>query len=247
QQARTHLEAVTREAADSAISARRVAARIRGAHQRLERIEAALQQIPEVTETKKRSGAKDVTPRVSTTDPDARVMKMGDGGFRPAFNVQFATTADKARVIVGVAVTNRGSDMGESTPMLEQIEQRTGVRPAELLVDGGYTRHEAIDQAVQKDVTVYAPVPKPRKGDTRDPHAPREDDSEAVAAWRQRMGTEEAKEIYKQRAATAETVNADAKQHRGLDSLAVRGVGKVLGSASLFALTYNILRLITLG
>ena len=247
EEARTHLDVVTREAADPAISARRVAARKRGAQQRLERIEAALKQIPEVTETKKRSGAKDATARVSTTDPDARVMKRGDGGFRPAFNVQFATTADQARVIVGVEVTNRGSDAGQSTPMLEQIEQRTGVRPAELLVDGGYAQHEAIDQAAQQQVTTYAPVPKPREGDTRDPHAAREDDSEPVAAWRQRMGTEEAKEIYKQRAATAETVNADAKQHRGLDSLAVRGVDKALGTASLFALTYNILRLIALG
>lgn len=247
QQARKHLDAVTREAADPAISARRTAAQLRGARQRLERLQAALDQIPEVTETKKRSGAKDATVRVSTTDPDARVMKMGDGGFRPAFNVQFSTTTDKARVIVGVDVSNRGSDAGQSTPMLAQIEQRTGVLPTDMLVDGGYTQHAAIELATDKNVTVYAPVPKPPKGDTRDPHAPRQEDSPAVAAWRQRMGTDEAKEIYKQRAATAETVNADAKQHRGLDSLAVRGLGKVLASASLFALTYNILRLITLG
>ncbi len=247
QEARAHLEAVTQEAADAALSACRAAAIKRGAQQRIERLEAALKQIPEVTETKKRSGAKDATVRVSTTDPDARVMKMGDGGFRPAFNVQLATTADEARVIVGVDVINRGSDAGQSTPMIEQIEQRTGMRPAEMLVDGGYAQHAAIDEATEKQVTVYAPLPKPRKGDTRDPHAPREDDSEAVAAWRQRMGTEEAKQIYKQRAATAETVNADAKEHRGLDGLAVRGLDKVLGSASLFALTYNILRLITLG
>jgi hypothetical protein len=90
-------------------------------------------------------------------------------------------------------------------------------------------------------------VPKPRKGDTRDPHAPRDGDSEAVATWRQRMSTDEAKAIYKERAATAETVNADAKAHRGLDSLSVRGLTKVAGSASLFALTYNILRLVSLG
>jgi transposase len=247
QQARAHLEAVTREAADPAISARRAAARKRGAQQRIERLEAALQQVPEVAATKKRSGAKDATVRVSTTDPDARVMKMGDGGFRPAMNVQFGTTTDQARVIVGVDVINRGSDAGQSTPMIEQIEQRTGVRPAEVLIDGGYAQHEAIDQAVDKQVTPYAPVPKPRKGDTRDPHVPRDGDSPAVAAWRQRMGTDEAKEIYKQRAATAETVNADAKEHRGLDSLNVRGLKKVLGAACLFALTYDILRLITLG
>jgi transposase len=245
--ARQHLEEVTREAADPAVSARRAAARKRGAQQRIERLEAALAQIPEVIETKKRSGAKDATPRVSTTDPDARVMKMGDGGFRPAFNVQFATTADEARVIVGVEVTNRGSDAGQSTPMLDQVERRTGVRPDEALVDGGFAQHEAIDEAAERGVTVYAPVPKPRKEDTRDPHQPRDDDSPAVAAWRQRMGTDEAKEIYRQRAATAETINADAKTHRGLDALSVRGLGKAAGSAMLFALTYNILRVITIG
>jgi hypothetical protein len=218
----------------------------------LARLEAALEKVPEVTAVKRRSGAKDATVRVSSTDPDARVMNMGDGGFRPAFNVrsadgQSATSTDEARVIVGVAVTNRGSDMGETTPMLDQIEQRTGVRPEQILVDGGYAQHEAIDQAAENGTTIYAPLPKPRKGDSRDPHAPREDDSDAVAAWRQRMGTEQAKEIYKQRAATAETVNADAKAHRGLDSLTVRGLDKVTGSAMLFALTYDILRLITLG
>ena len=247
QEARTHLQTVTREAADPAISARRAAARKRGAQQRIERLEAALEQIPEVTETKKRSSAKDATARVSTTDPDARVMKMGDGGFRPAFNVQFATTADEARVIVGIAVSNRGSDQGEATPMIAQVEERSGKRPTEYLVDGGYTKHEAIDEASARGVTMYGPVPKSRKDSTDDPHAPKDGDSEAVAAWRARMATEEAKAIYKQRAATAETVNADAKTHRGLDSLAVRGLDKVIGSASLFALTYNILRFITLG
>lgn len=246
-QAREHLDAVTEEGKDPEIGARRAAARKRGAAQRIARLEEALEQLPEVVETKKRSGAKDSTARVSTTDPDARVMKMGDGGFRPAFNAQLATTADNARVIVGVAVTNRGSDAGESTPMLEQIEQRTGVRPGEILVDGGYVQHEAIDQAAALDVTVYGPVPKPRKPDDRDPHAPRPGDSAAVAAWRARMATDQAKEIYRDRAATAETVNADAKAHRGLSHLVVRGQDKVFSCTVLFALTYDVLRLITLG
>jgi len=247
EEAREHLEAVRREASDPAISARRAAARRRGAQERLDRLEAALKQIPEVTETKQRSGAKDATVRVSTTDPEARVMKMGDGGFRPAFNVQFATTTDAARVIVGVEVTARGSDMGQAIPMLDQIEERTGERPSEILIDGGYVDHASIDRATEAGTTVYGPPPKPRKGDTRDPHEPRKDDSEAVAAWRQRMGTQEAKSIYRKRAATAETVNADAKKHRGLDSLNVRGRNRTFGAACLFALTYDILRLIALG
>lgn len=246
-EARAHLDEITRQAADPAMSAVRRAARRRAAEDRIQRLEAALAELPEITETKKRSGAKDSTPRASTTDAKARIMKMGDGGFRPAYNVQFATTTDQARVIVGVEVTNRGSDMGQTTPMLDQIEARTGLRPQELLVDGGYPSHPAIDAAAERGVTIYAPLPKPRNGDTRDPHAPRDDDSPAVAAWRARMSTDEAKAIYRQRGATAETVNAEAKHHRGLDHFAVRGLKKVLGSVSLFALTYNLLRAISHG
>ena len=130
----------------------------RVAQDRLARLEHALAELPDVAAIKKKSGAKDATPRVSTTDPDARVMKMPDGGFHPAFNVQLATTTDTARAIVGVSVTNRGSDQGQATPMLEQIEARTGVRPTELLVDGGYPSHDAIDQATAAGVTLYAPV-----------------------------------------------------------------------------------------
>lgn len=247
-EARAHLEQVTRETTDTALSARRKAALKRAAEDRIARLEEALAEIPAVAETKRKSGAKDKTPRVSTTDPDARVMKMPDGGFRPAYNVQFATTADQARVIVGVEVTNRGSDMGETTPMLEQIEQRTGVRPQEMLVDGGYPSHEAIDEAAAAGVDVYAPLPKPRTDDDgADPHARKAGDSDAVAAWRARMGTDAAKEIYKQRCATAETVNADGKAHRGLGATALRGLDKVKGGAVLFVLTYDILRWISLS
>ncbi len=246
-EAREHMEAVTREGADETLGARRAAARRRGAQERLARREAALAQLPAVAETKKRRGAKDATPRVSTTDPEARVMKMADGGFRPALNVQIATTTDAARVIVGIDVTNRGTDAGAAIPMIEQIERRTGVRPQEMLVDGGYVQLEAIEQAAARGVDVYAPVPTPRGEVKRDPHEPREGDSPAVADWRVRMGTEEAKETYKQRAATAETVNADAKAHRGLDRLPVRGLDKAGSVVALFALTYNVLRVIALG
>ena len=171
--------------------------------------------------------------------------------FRPAFNAQFATTTDAARAVVGV--TNRGIDQGnQATPMLEPIEARTGVRPTELLVDGGYSNHDAIDQATAAGVTLYAPVPKPRSKASEtpdpppiDPHLPKPSDSDA--AWRVRMGTDSAKQIYKQRAATAETVNADAKTHRGMAATALRGLAKVTGCACLFALTYNILRFITVS
>jgi hypothetical protein len=131
--------------------------------------------------------------------------------------------------------------------MLHQVETRTGVRPDQLLVDGGYAKHDAIDEAAALGTTLFAPLPKPRAGDLTDPTLPKAGDSPAVAEWRARMGTAEAKEIYRQRAATAETVNADAKSNRGLDHFSVRGVDKVTSVACLFALTYDILRYLAIS
>jgi len=226
------------------------AAKLRAAREREERIRAALEQLPEVAAAKKRNGSK-AEARASTTDADARVMKMGDGGFRPAYNVQFATTCEE-QVIVGMDVVNAGSDMAQLAPMVEQVEQRLGRSPDQWLVDGGFPAHEQID-AVAGNTEVYAPVPEPRaKKDEQgneveqDKHQPKPDDSEAVAEWRARMASDEAKEIYKQRAAAAECVNAQAR-NRGLLQMPVRGLPKVRSVVGLFVLAHNLMRMAVLA
>ena len=239
------------------------AAKLRAAQEREDRIQAALEQLPEVAATKKRNGGQAEDARASTTDADARVMKMGDGGFRPAYNVQFATTCED-QVIVGMAVVNAGSDMAQLSSMVEQVAQRVGRSPDEWLVDGGYPAHEQLD-AVAGKTEVYAPVPepKPKKNGSKDSaqdeqsdkqanavqsdkHQPRPQDSEAVAAWRVRMATAQAKEIYKQRAATAECVNAQAR-NRGLLQMPVRGLAKVRCVVGLFVLAHNLMRMAALA
>lgn len=244
-QARTHLAEVLAEPAAPG-GARRRAARERGARQRVDRIEKAVEELPKVAETKRRNGSKQA-PRVSTTDPEARVMKMGDGGFRPAFNVQFATTTDEARVVVGVDVTNRGTDSDQMPPMVSQIRERTGRQPDEMLVDGGFTAHDAIDTVAANGIKVFGPVPKPRKHSVCDEHEPKSGDSPAVAEWRERMGTEEAKATYKQRCATAETTNADTRCNRALDDIPLRGLAGALTCAALSGLAYNVMRIIALS
>jgi transposase len=234
------------------------AAHLRAAQEREERIQQALKQLPEVAATKKRNGSK-TEARTSTTDADARVMKMGDGGFRPAFNVQFATTCGE-QVIVGMDVVKAGSDMAQLSPMVSQVEQRLGQSPKEWLVDGGFPAHEQLDTVADK-TEVYAPVPEHKlKTDTQkdtdnndqanavqqDKHQPKAGDSDAVAQWRVRMGSEEAKEIYKQRAATAECVNAQAR-NRGLLRMPVRGLAKVKSVVGLFVLAHNLMRMAVLA
>lgn len=183
---------------------------------------------------------KKLAPRVSTTDPQARVMKMGDGGFRPAYNFHFATDT-RTRVIVGVLVTNSGADAGQMPVMLAEIKGRTGRGPLNYLVDGGFVRLEDIDRAEEAGTRVYAPVPSPNSSKV-DPYKPKATDGHGTAEWRQRMATPEAKAVYKERASTAEGVNADVRVHRGLDRLLVRGLAKVTAIAFLVTLTYNLLR-----
>jgi transposase len=223
---------------DGAAWSRQAAAQARAAAERLARVEEALAEMPAVEAAKTRNQSK-ATPRVSTTDPQARTMKMPDGGFRPAYNVQFATDVD-GRAIVGVTVTNVGSDKGELLPMLAQIHTRTGRAPTEDLADGGYVTREAITAATAAGVTVCAPVPKP-KGD-RDPATACPGDSPAVVAWRARMATDAAKATYRARAATAEWVNADTRTHRTLGPLLVRGLKKVQTWVLWIALAHNMMR-----
>lgn len=242
-QARKHVAALKAERATPGERDRHEAARLRAAEDRLRRVEAALAKMPEVEATKQRQlerKARDKAPRVSTTDPEARVMKMADGGFRPAYNLQLSTDVD-SRFIVGVSVSTVGSDAQLGPRALDDIERRTGDLPTEFLLDGGYTSLRALDDIAQRGVTVYAPVVSPRES-TRDPYARKKADTDATAAWRARMATEEAKTIYKDRSATAETTNADLRCHRGLDRLPVRGTRKVTSVVLWGALAYNLLR-----
>jgi transposase len=239
QEAEDQVQRLKQELEDDPAAGRRrqAAARQQAAADRTTRLRHALRRLPEL-EAKKKPSDKDEA-RTSSTDPEATVMKMADGGFRPAYNVQFATDT-ASQVIVGVDVVTTGSDAGQMAPMVQQLERRYDVVPAEYLVDGGFAQHDQIDAVTARGSTVYAPVPKPRDPQV-DRYAAKPDDSAAVAAWRARMATDTAKTIYKERAATAECVNALARS-RALVLLKVRGPLKVRAIALWHAVAHNLLR-----
>jgi transposase len=255
-QAQAHVQELSKLLDDpersAGLSAKKRAACKRAAREKVERIKAAVDQLPAIKDRQKKAAAQAGNgeygkklqkgrPRVSTSDPDARVMKMPNGGFNPAVNVQLATDTE-SRAIVGVQVSNAGSDKGLAGPMRQEVQERTGRTVQEHLMDGGFLVIDEIDKAVEEGVTLFVPPTKPRDPEKLDQrYNPKPSDTEAQAAWRQRMGTAEAQATYKERASTIETANADLKTHRGLTRLLVRGQAKIKCVVLWCALAYNLL------
>ena len=147
---------------------------------------------------------------------------------------------------ISTSRSNSCGDMGQVEQTFDEIQQRLGAKPQSYLVDGGYAKRESIDRLTKKGVTVYAPPQHNPK--TRDPDKPRQRvDSPQVAAWKARMQTSEAKQVYKQRASTIETINGDLKEHRGMRRFAVRGLRRVQSVLTLCVLTYDLLRAIAIA
>lgn len=216
----------------------RVAAE-RGAKQRLERLERAMARARELAAgltDEERTDTK-TAPRVSATDPEATRMKMADGGVRPAYNIQFDTLADGTGAIVGVQVTNRGSDYGEMTPMTEQVERRMGQRPGEKLVDGGHVQQKDIGQMERAGTKVFAPVPK--KKAAAEGRRAKERTAEERAFY-ERIESEEGKAVYAKRGEVAELSNAHARTRHGLTKVVLRGLKGALTVALLTTLAKDV-------
>jgi transposase len=227
------------------LTRRQRAARQRAARDRQERIENARRECDELRKKKEERdrGRKEKSSeaRASTTDPEARVIKFSDGGCRPGFNIQFATDTATG-LVVGVDVTNAGTDGEEMVPMLDQLKSRYDAVPAEILVDGGFASLDAIDAAEARPCQVYAPVKDAEKLKKagKDPYARKPHDTDHTAAWRQRMGEASSRIIYKLRAQTAEWVNALCR-NRGLQQMPVRGQKRCRIVATLYAITHNLI------
>jgi transposase len=229
---------------ETELSARQQAAQERSARERAERLKQALEAVKQVAEAreKRKKGGGD-SARASTTDPSARRMKMGDGGTRPAYNVEFSTDLNSL-VIIGADLINIGSDAGQMEPMVQQIEAAQAALPegGEYYVDGGFAIKEDLESVGQRGVMVFAPPKAVEKQQQqgKDPYAAKRGDSPKVAEWRQRMGTAEAQEKYKQRG-KCEWSNAQCR-NRGLYQFLVRGLEKVKSVVLWYVLVHNLFR-----
>jgi transposase len=223
-------------------------AKERAARERKERIDEALNQYDDLRKKReKRKKGDGVKTRVSTTDPDARKMKVANGGYDPAYNVQFATDAD-ARIIVGVDVTNEGTDGGEMPPMHKKVCRDYGKTPDKMLVDSAYVTKESVTTVEAAGTKVVSTIPRSEQLEKhgKDPHARQKGDTDEYANFRERMAKEEYKDLYKTRPSVAEFPNADCR-NRNLRQFPVRGLAKVKAVALWHALAFNFMRMLNLG
>jgi transposase len=176
--------------------------------------------------------------RASLVDPEVRKMKMGDGGFRLAFNLQFATGVD-SRAIYGVDVVNT-LDPGTMPPMIAQVAYRLnqlGISmPSHWIGDAAYSGKDDLNTVYElyPDINVIA-APQQKLEIAQQE---KKMDSEAVKRWRKSIGTDEFKKTYKQRCSTAEFSNMQTKI-QGVGQILVRGLQKVKSMCLLHAIAFN--------
>jgi transposase len=213
------------------------AARVRAMRERRERVQRARDELEKAKVSRRHGEKEKKNVRCSATDPESRIMKMAKGGFEPAYNVQF--TADtETQVILGADVSQDAVDGGLLLPAMEQLERRYGRKPSQVLVDGGFLNNQAIDQLENEGTEVFAPPRRPLNS-KRGRYERWRRDTETIAHWREKMGTEEAQSICRERARSIECVNAQMR-NRGLRQLPVRGLKKVKSIVLWYALAHNL-------
>jgi transposase len=132
---------------------RQAAARRRAARQRASRLEAAVREVERLQEEKKHD-RKDFVARASSTDPEAHVMRNGEGGTVPSYNVQLLTDTTHG-MVVNVDATTDAIDYRQLKPALERCVTTLGQTPKQIVADGDYTNHASVQAAAEYGVDFY--------------------------------------------------------------------------------------------
>src|SRR6516165_6260621 len=221
---------------------------LQAAEERARRVKQAQQKLAELVQEKAERAkthateeAKKGEPKVSVSDPEARMMRLPDGAAAPAWNVQVATANG---FIVEIDPTDRRRDSGSAPGLIEKVAERCGGAPQRLLADTTAMTQDDIVKLAEHhpDMTVYSPPPPERPNVTaktlRTRRLRRRHEPPAVVAWRARMASEEGQEVYRRRKLT-ERAHGIIKT-RGMTRFLVHGREKVRSVCLLQALALNL-------
>ncbi len=312
--AREQVQKMNEQAAEEEKTAkRRAAARRRAARQRVSRLETAFREVERLQQIKHRDSDQYVA-RASATDPEAHVMRDGEGGTVPSYNVQLVTDTTHG-LVVNVVATTDAIDYRQLEPALQRCKETLGQLPKQIVADGDYTNHASVQGAAACGVDFYGswqdswkPVEHDAQGRTgafissafpydaehdlylcsagqqlthkavsdrghgvlahlykapaaacrscvyRDQCASKQprprwrriitriEQPAATLAFKAKMETDEAKQIYRQRSQIAEFPHAWIKERCGLRQFRCRGQNKTSMEATWACLSYNIIR-----
>jgi transposase len=175
--------------------------------------------------------------RASMTDPDARVMHMPDGGFRPAYVGQVSTDTEHGFVL-DAYITNEGTDNEQLPKAVENVRKAYGEQAgSNVLADSGFRNVPGLAALEKIGVTVYTPVPDSKKG--KDRFVPRKTDSPAAARWRARMATPEGAKLYRRRSQVVEFAFANFR-NRALRQFRLRGPTRCEAVLQLHSIAHNL-------
>lgn len=298
---------------EESTATRQAAARRRAARQRASRLEAAVREVERLQEEKKHD-RKEFVARASSTDADAHVMRNGEGGTVPSYNVQLLTDTTHG-MVVNVEATTDAIDYRQLKPALERCVTTLRRTPKQIVADGDYTNHASVQAAAESGVDFYGswqdswkPVEHDACGRSGEflasafPYDPQRDsftcpaekvltrrtrmdrgngvithvyhagktacsqcplrsqcapanarpgwwrsitrteEPAATTAFKAKMATEEAQQIYAQRSQIAEFPHAWIKERCGLRQFRCRGRLKATMEAMWACLSYNLAR-----
>jgi transposase len=235
------LQSAANEEDSETANKRKRSARVRAARERVERLEESLKTLETLENNQRpRSDREPREPRVSTTDPDAAMLRMANGGKDVSHNIQF-TVENNTRVVTSVYIAEGSSDTGTLAPAMNEHQRLHGQLPNQVLADRGFFKYKDIAALERQGTEVYLPdlYPKAKRRYISKADRP------YIEKWKQRIETPASKQFYKTRASTVEWVNACTRS-QGLQQLVLRGRGKVWSIALWHALTHNIGRIFAL-
>ncbi len=140
------------------LSQRVAKARQRALREKQQRLEEALEALEQIEASRSKASEKE-RARASSTDPDARVMLQAKGAYGPSYNMQLSTDA-KAKIIVGVGVTQSPTDAAQLEPAVDRVEANLGERPKQMVVDGGFTNQATMEAMTEKQVDLIGALPE---------------------------------------------------------------------------------------
>ena len=228
--------------------------------QAIRRAKAELErQARQEAEQKHEAGQPPLPPKpeqkVNRSDADSRLLRERAGAFVQGFNAQAAVDGH-AQIIVAADVTQARNDRAQLAPMLEQVEQNSGAKPAIVSADTDYYSPQQVQAPVLQGIDLYVRPDDPPQVNARKPanrtgpprHKPPRsgygpDGIARIAHLRAKLATPEGQAIYAKRREIVEPVFGQIKQWRGFRQFLLRGLTQTRAEWRLICLTHNLLKL----